>query len=193
MRKTTLFFSHEYAALEFSLGLKLVFSEAAQWDGQWEWRNTGLPVTCNSALYGRDEHKFYLVFSSAIKSKGLHHVQEDSKWLLLFLLRAWFLFPLKNTFNQHAATQYPEQGEREERKSLANESFMHMAQPHHRSPKELARDPCGHQTAVILSRPFQFKVCETLPPQLQLPMALIHGAKSTHASCSHLRQRDFND
>lgn len=79
MRKTTLFFSHEYAALEFSLGLKLVFSEAAHCDGQWEWKNTGLPVTCNSALYGRDEHKFHLVFSSVIKSKGLHHVQEDSK------------------------------------------------------------------------------------------------------------------
>lgn len=132
-----------------------------------------------------------VLFSHQVQ--GTPSCSRRQQMLLLFLLRAWFLFPLKNTLNQHAATQYPKQGEREERKSLANESFMHMAQPHHRSPKELARDPCGHQTAVILSRPFQFKVCETLPPQLQLPMALIHGAKSTHASCSHLRQRDFND
>lgn len=46
---------------------------------------------------------------------------------------------------------------------LPNEGFMHVAQPHHGSPKELAPSPYGHQTAVILSHPFQFKVCETLP------------------------------
>lgn len=86
MRKTTLFFSHEYAALELSLGFKLVFSEAAHWDGQQELRNTGLPVTCNSALCERDEHKFCLVFSSVIKSKGLHHGQEDSKCCCSFFV-----------------------------------------------------------------------------------------------------------
>lgn len=87
MRKTTFFFSHEYAALEFSLGFKSVFSEAAHWDEQWEWRNMWLPCYVHFSFVWRDEHKFFLVLSAVIKSKGLHHVKEDSKCFCSFFFR----------------------------------------------------------------------------------------------------------
>lgn len=98
-RKTdSYYFSHEYAALESSLGLKLVLPEAAQWHGQREWRETGLPITCNSAFHGRDEHKFFLLSSPAIKPKGLQHVKDDSKCCYSFFFMPGSYFFLKIHF-----------------------------------------------------------------------------------------------
>lgn len=48
--------------------------------------------------------------------------------LLLFHMLAWFLFPLKNTFHQDDATQYPGYEEGEECGSVVSEVFTHMAQ-----------------------------------------------------------------
>jgi len=83
-------FFHEYAALESSLGLKLVLSKAAQWDGQWEWReDSPLPVT---QLYMEQMN----TSSLATKPKGLHHVQEGIKCCcsLFFMPGSYFLLKI---------------------------------------------------------------------------------------------------
>lgn len=178
--KNNSLFSHEYAALQLSLGFKLVFSEAAHWNGQWEWRNTGLPVTCNWALHGRDEHKLFL-FSPVIKSKGLHHGQEDSKncCSFFFMPGSYFLWKTLLISMQQLSTP----GRRKE--DLLPTRVLCMWH----SPITDLLDIRQLWSSPVL---FSSK-CVKLSPQLELPMALIHGAKFTHASCSHLIQRDFND
>lgn len=92
------YFFHEYAALKSSLGLKSVLSEAAQWDGQWEWRETGLSITCNSALCGRDEHKFFLLSSPVVKPKGLLTFKKLCKCCCSFFFMPDSYFLLKICF-----------------------------------------------------------------------------------------------
>lgn len=127
-----------------------------------------------------------------------HQIQGIPSWsrrqrmLLLFLFHVWFLFPLKNTFNQHAAIQYPDRrnGRKEDLLPMRVSCMWH-------SPiTDLLRN--WHDLPVDIRQLWSFPIlfsskCVKLSPQLQLPMALIHGAKFTYASCSHLRQRDFND
>lgn len=154
MRKTTFFF--------FSPMNMLLLSSHLDSNWYFQRQHTGMSNgnACISALYGRDENKFFLVFSSIIKSNGLHLIQEDSKCCcsFFFMPGSYFLWKTLLISMLQLSTLDKRKGRKE-----ANEGFMHVAQLHHRSPKELAWSPCGHQTAVILSHPFQFKVCETLP------------------------------
>lgn len=78
-KKDIYYFFHKYAALESSLGLKLVLSEAAQWDGQWERTETGLSITRNST-------QAFPPVPSSPKAQGTPPRSRRQQMLLLFLL-----------------------------------------------------------------------------------------------------------